>query len=227
MISTKTDQKPSVLNDNKFLIMLLSLFGLMLIHPLIDDLVNIRFLVGIFMSFIFMAGIYAVSFRKHHFIIALFLALPTFILMWTGYFVELVKLEDLKNLFGMFFMLYMIVLFLMHFFRQTEIHREVIFGALVVYMLMGLMWAYGYAILDHLLPGSFNYPDNLTELDVSALHYFSFVTMTTLGYGDISPVSGPAKALAMTQAITGQIYLAVLVARLVGINIAQQMKKKK
>jgi hypothetical protein len=226
MGNTVNTHKPSLLNANKFLITLISLFGLILIHPLINDLVNIRFLVGIFMSFIFLAGIYAVSFRKHHFIIALVLALPTFILMWTGYFIQLAKLENLKNLFGMFFMLYMIVLFLMHFFRQTEINREVIFGALVVYMLMGLMWAYGYAILDHLLPGSFNYPDSLTELDVSALHYFSFVTMTTLGYGDISPISGPAKAMAMTQAITGQIYLAVLVARLVGINIAQQMTKK-
>ena len=93
-------------------------------------------------------------------------------------------------------------------------------------MLMGLMWAYGYALLEHLMPGSFVYPGNISELDVDALHYFSFVTMTTLGYGDISPLSEPAKAMAMTQAITGQIYLAVLVARLVGINIAQQMAKK-
>ena len=63
-------------------------------------------------------------------------------------------------------------------------------------------------------------------LDSFSYVYFSYVTMSTLGYGDISPATHPARALALTQAITGQVYLAVLVARLVGINIAQEMKKK-
>jgi hypothetical protein len=80
--------------------------------------------------------------------------------------------------------------------------------------------------LDNLLPGSFSHPDTIAKLDFNSFSYFSFVTMTTLGYGDISPVSPAAKSMAITQAITGQVYLAVLVARLVGINIAQQMKKK-
>ena len=88
------------------------------------------------------------------------------------------------------------------------------------------MWTYGYSLLEHLLPGSFSYPDTLAELDTSTFNYFSFVTMTTLGYGDISPVSPPARAMAITQAVTGHFYLAVLVARLVGINIAQRIEKK-
>jgi hypothetical protein len=53
--------------------------------------------------------------------------------------------------------------------------------------------------------------------------YFSFTTLTTLGYGDIVPVSAIARALTSIEAITGQIYLAVLVARLVGLNIAESM----
>ena len=226
MDNMKQTVKFSVLQENRFLIMLLSLFGIMLIHPLIKNFINIRFLVGIFMSLIFLSGIYAVSHKKHQFIIALFLALPTFILMWANYFVDIGTFEDIKNLFGMVLMLYMIILFLSHFFEQTEINREVIFGAIVVYLLMGLMWAYGYALLEHLMPGSFVHPGNISELDVNALNYFSFVTMTTLGYGDILPLSEPAKAMAMTQAITGQVYLAVLVARLVGLNIAQRIEKK-
>ena len=126
----------------------------------------------------------------------------------------------------MLFMLYMIILFLEHFFRQDEINKEVIFGALVVYFLMGLMWGYGYTLLEHLMPGSFNHPASLTEMDLRAFDYFSFVTMTTLGYGDIVPTSEAAKAMVMTQAISGQVYLAVLVARLVGLNIAQRIEKK-
>ena len=212
--------------ENRFLIMLLMLFGLMLFHPLLSYVINISFLVNIITSFIFLSGIFAVSTKKYQPIIASLLALPVLVLMWASFFVDIGELELVKNLFAMLFMLHMVFLFLRHFFRQDKITREVIFGALAVYLLWGLMWTYGYSLLDHLLPGSFNYPDTFVRLEFDSLNYFSFVTMTTLGYGDISPVSAPARAMAMTQAITGQLYLAVLVAQLVGINIAQRLEKK-
>jgi hypothetical protein len=146
--------------------------------------------------------------------------------MWADYYFHAPSLDYAKNLFAILFYLYMIYEFIKHFFRQTEINREVIFGALVVYLLMGFMWAHAYSLLETLQPNSFNLPVTLSELDPFSYTYFSYVTMTTLGYGDISPATHPARALAMTQAVTGQVYLAVLVARLVGINIAQQMAKK-
>ena len=219
-------KKPGFYQENRFLIMLLTLFGLMLFNPLLSYFINIRFLVQIFISFILLSGIFAVSQKKYQFILASLLALPIFILMWASYFIDIGRFIHLKNLFGMLFTFYMIILFLKHFFIQKIITMEVIFGALVVYLLMGLMWTYGYTLLDHLVSDSFSHPGTIINLDFNSFSYFSFVTMTTLGYGDISPVSQAAKAMAITQAITGQVYLAVLVARLVGINIAQQMKEK-
>ena len=216
--------KIRLFQENRFLIMLLALLGVILLYPLINNLVNIKFLLGIFLSFLFLSGIFTVSFKKHQPIIASLLALPTFTLMWTSYFIDIGGFEHVKNLFGMLFMLHMIILFLGHFFRQDEINREVIFGALVVYLLMGLMWGYGYSLLEHLQPGSFTLPAGLSELDIGVFDYFSFVTMTTLGYGDMAPASGPARAMVMVLAVAGQVYLAVLVARLVGINIAQQSR---
>jgi len=213
-------------HENRFLIMLIALFGLMLFQPLMSNFINFRFLLGIFISFIFLSGIFAVSYKKHQPIIATLLALPTFTLIWASYFVDIGSLEHLKNICGLLFMLHMTILFLRHIFRQDEITREVIFGALTVYLLWGLMWTYGYALLEHLLPGSFSYPDTLAKLDMNEFNYFSFVTMTTLGYGDISPVSQAARAMAITQAVTGHFYLAVLVARLVGLNIAQRIGEK-
>ena len=215
-----------IYHENRFLIMLLTLFGLMLFQPLISHFVNFRFLLGISISFIFLSGIFAVSYKKYQPIIATLLALPTFTLIWASYFVDIGSLEHLKNICGLLFMLHMTTLFLRHIFRQDEITREVIFGALTVYLLWGLMWTYGYSLLEHLLPGSFSYPDTVAKLDMNAFNYFSFVTMTTLGYGDISPASQAARAMAITQAVTGHFYLAVLVARLVGINIAQRIEKK-
>jgi hypothetical protein len=219
-------EKTRFYQENRFLIMLLALVGVILFHPMIDNIVHIQFLIEIFISLLFLSCIFAVSFKKHHPIIAALLALPTFTIMWTSHFIDIGGFEHVKNLFGMLFMLYLTILFLEHFFRQNEINREVIFGSLVVYLLMGLMWGYGYTLLEHLLPGSFTHPASLSELDLDALDYFSFVTMTTLGYGDIIPASDSARAMVMTQTVSGQVYLAVLVARLVGLNIAQELKKK-
>jgi hypothetical protein len=219
-------QKIGFYQENRFLFMLLMMFGFMLFHPLISSFINIRFLVRVSLTFVFLSGIFAVSEKKHQPIIASLLALPIFTLMWTSYFVDIGGFELLQNFLSMLFMLYMVILFLGHIFRQDEITREVISGALAIYLLWGLMWTHGYSLLGHLQPGSFSYPDTLAKLDFASFNYFSFVTMTTLGYGDISPVSPPARAMAITQAITGQVYLAVLVARLVGINIAQNMVKK-
>jgi voltage-gated potassium channel len=219
-------EKTRFYQENRFLIMLLALVGVILFHPMIDNIVHIQFLIEIFISLLFLSCIFAVSFKKHHPIIAALLALPTFTIMWTSHFIDIGGFEHVKNLFGMLFMLYLTILFLEHFFRQNEINREVIFGSLVVYLLMGLMWGYGYTLLEHLLPGSFTHSASLSELDLDALDYFSFVTMTTLGYGDITPASDSARAMVMTQTVSGQVYLAVLVARLVGLNIAQELKKK-
>jgi voltage-gated potassium channel len=219
-------EKTRFYQENRFLIMLLALVGVILFHPMIDNIVHIQFLIEIFISLLFLSCILAVSFKKRHPIIAALLALPTFTIMWTSHFIDIGGFEHVKNLFGMLFMLYLTILFLEHFFRQNEINREVIFGSLVVYLLMGLMWGYGYTLLEHLLPGSFTHPASLSELNLDSLDYFSFVTMTTLGYGDIIPASDSARAMVMTQTVSGQVYLAVLVARLVGLNIAQELKKK-
>ena len=96
--------KNSFLQDNKFLIILLALFGVILIHPLIIDFINIRFMILIFMSFIFLASIYAVSLEKHEFIVALILAVPAFTCMWVDYFFHIAWLDFAKNVFAILFL---------------------------------------------------------------------------------------------------------------------------
>jgi hypothetical protein len=135
-------------------------------------------------------------------------------------------LQFFDSIFGIIFIAYIIVLILCHIFRQTEVDQETIYGAIVVYILIGLMWVFLYNLTEFLHPQSFSFSHALGNESRKALYYFSFVTLTTLGYGDITPVSDPAKSLAMLEAITGQVYLAVLVARLVGLNIAQRIREK-
>jgi hypothetical protein len=101
-------------------------------------------------------------------------------------------------------------------FRRGGVDSERIFSALTVYVMAGLIFAVGYWTVERVWPGSFGAP-GAADLDLPGAIYFSFVTLATLGYGDITPVSEAARGFAILEAVAGQMYIAVLVARLVGL----------
>jgi hypothetical protein len=110
--------------------------------------------------------------------------------------------------------------------KAERVSREKIFGALSVYLLLGFIWAILFVMVDFLVPGSLRYGQD-QALTGPQMVYYSFVTLTTLGYGDIVPIAPSARALATLEAITGQLYLTVLVARLVGLHIIYSSKQNR
>jgi len=109
---------------------------------------------------------------------------------------------------------------------------ERVFGALCAYVFVGLLFAVIYAHMEYRQPGSFATSQEVFAEDVlqesnlfPLFTYFSFVTLTTLGYGDISPVAEAARTLAWFEALLGQLYLAVMVAGFVAIHISEGMKR--
>lgn len=96
-----------------------------------------------------------------------------------------------------------------------------IVGAICVYLLLGLIWALCYLLIAQLVPGAYNGLEQTPWYEsFSAVAYYSYVTLTTLGYGDISPVVPIARFLVYMEAITGVLYMAILVASLVGIRLS-------
>jgi len=107
--------------------------------------------------------------------------------------------------------------------HDREISANRVIGTMSLYLLLGLMWAVAYAILEMLTPGAFSgLVEPLSQGWSSEWLYFSFVTMTTLGYGDITPITAIARTLAYMQAIFGQFYIAIVVAGLVSAYITEQ-----
>ena len=97
--------------------------------------------------------------------------------------------------------------------RRPVVTGGALSGALIIYLLLGLLWFHAYVLTESLLPGSFyGAAAEGMATPPKALFYYSFVTLTTLGYGDVGPVSEWARSLAVTQAVVGQLYLAVLIA---------------
>jgi hypothetical protein len=106
-------------------------------------------------------------------------------------------------------------------FETGPIDKERIFASLSLYLLFGLIFGLMFVVIEEILPGSFHYPGRQSPDAVTGpleeLIYFSYVTLATLGYGDIVPIRGPAKGLAILEAVIGQMYLVVVVARLVSL----------
>ncbi len=101
-----------------------------------------------------------------------------------------------------------------------------IVGAICIYLLMGLIWALMYLFLAQSIPGAFNGVEQLVWYENFAnVAYYSFVTLTTLGYGDISPVAPIARFLVYMEAVVGVFYMAILVASLIGVGINESQKR--
>jgi hypothetical protein len=99
----------------------------------------------------------------------------------------------------------------------VTVHR--ILGAVAVYLLIGVIWAQAYALVAQFVPGAFSSPIPREPHDIAPLIYYSFATLTTVGYGDVVAVHPIVRSLAMFEAVLGQLYSAILVARLVGLSL--------
>lgn len=110
--------------------------------------------------------------------------------------------------------------------RGGHVSWPLINGALSVYLLLGVVFSFVLSLLETWQPGSFFGTDKFTGDHFSDFTYLSFVTLTTLGYGDITPSNAIAGSVLTVEAVGGQIYLTVLVARLVGMNISAHVASR-
>ena len=207
----------------RFLTLLVLILAMLIVAPLAEEFVRLRMLMDIFWTAIFIAIIYAVSHKKHHILIALLLALPMLGSIWSKHFVELSAVLVVGALCGAAFFVFAIIQILIFIYSQKEVTRDLIVGAAIVYLLMALAWAFIYGAVESLHPGSFSIPEIQGITTSRHFLYYSFVTITTLGYGDITPVTSLARSLCILEAVIGQLYLVVQVAWLVGVHVSQSM----
>jgi len=118
------------------------------------------------------------------------------------------------------------VIVVRHVFGGATVDRNLLFGAMCVYLLIGLIWAILYGLIVQFWPGSFNglaNPGGTVTMD--NLLYYSFVTLAGLGYGDITPLAPLARTLAYMEVIAGQLYIAIMLAGLVGIFLNERSSR--
>ena len=210
----------------RFLFVLVSLLGFLILSPLFKGFIGLKTFLDIFLTVIFISAIYAVSQKRHNLIIGTLLITPMFLATWISHFVESPALSLIATVSGILFFAFMVVSILSFVLKQTRVTPNVIYAAIVVYLSIAMMWGLIFILVEILQPGSINLPQSPVKESTFQFFYYSFVTITTLGYGDISPTSDIARSLALLEAVIGQIDLVVLLARLVGINISQSRKEE-
>lgn len=199
---------------NKAELLLASLLMLILFSPVIEEVGGHALLLGIVaMPVMISAALYA-SVSKLQSTIAIALAVVWFCLSFLV--PDMARSVWPTVLYGLLlgFVTYTILGFI---FRATRVDRSLIASAITVYLLLGAIWGAVYLIIYRVNPGAFNAP--YVDPNYASVHfiYYSYVTLTTLGFGDITPISPAARILSVIEAITGVLYTAILVARLVSL----------
>ncbi|MBO9490376.1 hypothetical protein J7384_08385 [Endozoicomonas sp. G2_1] len=175
---------------------------------------NIFVISSLIMSFIILSD------TKAHLISSILLMVPV-VLSLLSYDQK----QELKELLFFFaitggFLLLLIVSMTREIFAKKSVDNNTLISAICIYFALAMFWAMLYGITAIFIPEAFNFDvETHPQQRISELMYFSMVTLTTLGYGDLTPIAPQARSIAAMEAVVGQLYLTVLVARLVGLHI--------
>jgi len=215
----------SWLYKEKFTFLLCSLFFYTIAVPFFDKLPQNRLYAQLFFLIVLVSSVFAVSAKKRDLILVLILTCISILILCLNQFVENKNILMVDIISKVIFNGCLIYIILGHFYQSKWISRNTISAALITYVLLTLLWANLYFLIELMYPDSFTIPHEAIMADPPILRYFSFVTITTLGYGDIAPVSSQARMIAVVEAFVGQMYVAILIARLVAIHTSQPSEK--
>ena len=206
-------------------VLLMTLLLLIVVSPFVQQYVGVRRFLAVFMTLVLLAAVRTVANQARQYHIALVLGVLALVSQFGVLIMNLAWLETVRYTAMMLFLFWVCGLLLRDIIlRSQSVTLELILGAINVYLMVGVAFAFMFGLIEHLQHGSFaglaeqmNAPDSILNFV-----YFSFITLTTLGYGDITPLTPYATTASFTEAVFGQLYLAILVARLVGLYIARR-----
>jgi hypothetical protein len=227
-------QRPG--NVLRFGTLMVALLLMMVIPPFLPESRMPVSVVSVLFTALLVASVYAVSQQRGVLVVGLMLAAPTLVLAWVTSTDDSLALLIVDHAASIAFLAFVIAVLLTRILRQEDVSTDTIYGGICVYLLLGLAWAYAYDLIEIVNPGSFAFAEVPLRPGFSEVapvegarryFYFSLVTLTTLGYGDVTPVSSQARSIAALEAVVGPLFLAIFIARLVGLHMAQAREDRR
>jgi hypothetical protein len=189
-------------------------------------------------TLVLVAGVLAVGRSHRTLVLAVVLMLPAVAARWITRFWPDLLPPVVHNVAALVFIIFVEYQLLHFILRAPRVNSEVLCAGVSGYLLLGIIWMSAYMVVSRLCPVNLAHPElnpftftaGMTTphtLSQFEAYYFSFITLTTVGYGDIMPLSNGARTLAMMEAMTGTLYIAVLISRLVALYTSQRSEDSK
>lgn len=216
-------KKRAELNERRrlhpYAVLLWAELGLILIYPFIAGAAFGDEVFRLLAVSVFLSALYAVAGRGRTTTIALILGTPAILLRIANIFEhrQLVRLPD--EISGLAFLIFVTAVLVTSILSNPSVTSDTLAGAVAAYLLIGITFGLAYLLINGLVPGSFrDTVDPAKRFMPADFTFFSFVTLTTVGYGDIVPWSSHARSIAIVESVLGIMYPVLLVGRLVGLH---------
>lgn len=197
------------------------LLVMLIAEPLIVNLKNASLVEALLLTLVLLAAVQAVGHSHRVLLWAAVLSAPAVIGRWCFEISQQRMMPEIHLATGLLFILFIIVQLLRHILRAPRVDSEVLCAGIATYLMLGLLWSFAFKLVDWRTNGAFalqGVPDVNHALNHGFTSlYFSLITLTTVGYGDVTPVSDVARMLASLEALTGTLFVAVLISRLVAV----------
>lgn len=210
---------------------LVSLILMLFMAPFVDELQYGESIDAVLITLVLTLGVLAVGRNHRTLVLALVLMLPAVVARWVRHFWPDLLSPAAQSITALIFIGYVEFQLLHFIFRARRVNSEVLCAGIAGYLLLGMMWMSAYMLVSRLNPEA-THPAFSFNIGTATAHslsqfeayYFSFITLSTVGYGDITPLTNGARTLAMTEAMTGTLYMAVLISRLVALYSSESSR---
>ena len=203
--------------EQRCFFLFLALLALLIAIPFLSDTIHGRRIIGFFNVMVLVTAVAAVASSRLSFVIAMLLGLAMLALQFLALQSGFPGHFALFWGFGAGFYGFTLVHLLNYVLRRDRMTADKLYGAVAAYIMVAILWACLYGVLQYFYPGAFNFSGTPKVLELAELVYFSFTALTTAGFGDITPALIQSRFLTILEMVTGVMYVAILIARLTGV----------
>ncbi len=203
---------------------LIALVVLFVAAPFASQIAGGKIMESSLLTVVLVSAVQAVGHRRRVLWLAVVMVIPAVVGRWLHHFWQ-DSVSPVWFLTSILIFITFIIFQLLRFILQApRVNSEILCAGISAYILLGLLWSFAYMLTAQLVPDAFYFDGQIAgakEMTNFTSVYFSFITLSTVGYGDITPVAGVARMLAAAEAMTGTLFVAVLISRLVSLYSKQ------